>query len=134
MYGVCIFFIKLSILLQYLEIFMPIKKTDIMYFGPHLLIWTNLILYLVMTILEIWICKPIAKAYDPLITDGRCLNTYALNVATSAFNALSDFAILVLPQVVIWRLQMSAQRKTAASFIFLVGLLYVFKGAIRASS
>lgn len=125
MYGFCIFFVKLSILLQYLQIFVPRKTRNMMYLASHALIWTNLVFYLISTFLEIFACNPIAKAWNPLITTGHCINVLALNVAASSINSLSDLAILILPQVSIWRLQMSLKRKLQTSAVFLIGILSV---------
>ena len=123
MYGVIIFIIKLSILLQYLRIFTPAKKTDLIYWASHTLIWTNFVFYFVSSFLEIFACKPIAKVWDPLIANGQCMNLQAINVAAAAFNVLSDVSILVLPQKVIWKLHMSSRRKLGISSIFLTGIL-----------
>lgn len=92
-----------------------------MYWISHALIWTNLLFYLISTFLEIFACTPIAKAWDPLITNGHCINVLALNVAASSINSLSDIGILILPQVSIWRLQMALRRKVQISTVFLIG-------------
>ena len=126
MYGFCIFFVKLSILLQYLQIFVPLKQRNALYWIAHTLIWTNLVFYLISAFLEVFGCKPISKAWDPLITNGYCINILAVNVAASSINSLSDIAILVLPQVSIWRLQMALRRKVQISALFLIGVLLVY--------
>lgn len=123
MYGVCIFFIKLSILLQYLQIFVPVKRTTTMYLASYALIWSNFIFYFVSTFVEIFACTPIRKTWDPLIPGGHCINILALNVAASSINSASDLGILILPQISIWRLQMSLKRKIQVSVIFLIGIL-----------
>jgi large subunit ribosomal protein L36e len=58
-----------------------------------------------------------------LITTGRCLDVRAINIAAAAINTVSDLSILVLPQKVIWELQMSVKRKVGVSAIFLAGVL-----------
>ena len=126
MYGVSIFFIKWSILLQYLQIFVPIKKRTSVYLACHGLIWANLIYYSLGTFIEIFSCSPISKAWDPFVTEGRCINILALNVAASTINSVSDLAILALSQMSIWRLHLSVRRKIQLSGVFLVGVLYVY--------
>ena len=123
MYGICIFFVKLSILLQYLQIFVPLKSRNALYWTSHALIWTNLVFYLISVNLVLFGCKPIAKAWNPLITNGHCIDTLATDTAAGAINSLSDIVILVLPQVSIWRLQMALRRKIQISALFLIGLL-----------
>lgn len=62
LYGLVIFFIKLSILLQYLRIFAPTRKGNMfIYLGAHICIWVSLVIYLVETIFEIDICSPREK-------------------------------------------------------------------------
>ena len=81
--------------------------------------------YLLSTFLEIIPCLPIAKAWNPLLKDGHCINTLVLNVAASSINAFSDITILILPQVGIWKLQMALKRKVQISGIFLLAVLCV---------
>ncbi|KAL9012830.1 MAG: hypothetical protein Q9173_002422 [Seirophora scorigena] len=131
MHGVCIWFIKFSILLQYLQIFVPIKKASALYLTCHALIWTNFVFYVVSTFVEIFACSPVRKAWDPLITQGRCINILAVNVAASALNSVSDIAILIVPQVGIWRLQMSRQKKMQISAIFLIGIFACVASIVR---
>lgn len=123
MYGIIIFFIKLSILLQFLELFAPAGLTNTMYWACHSLIWINLLFYLISTFLEIFSCKPRQKAWNPLITSGSCIDTLVLNVAASAINAVSDLILLILPQLMIWRLRMAVQRRIAVSAVFLIAIL-----------
>lgn len=121
LYGVCIFFVKVSILLQYLELFTPLKNT--MYWVCHLLIGINFVFYLLWYLLSfVFACKPIDKVWNPLL-QGSCMNTLAINVAGSSINSASDVIILVLPQLTIWRLQMALQRRIAVSAMFLIGIL-----------
>ena len=124
MYGISIFFIKLSILLQYLRIFVPLNAHNTMYWTSHALIWTNLLFYLVETFVVAFDCKPIG-AWGPTITtrqSSRCLD---FNVAAGTLNSISDMAILILPQLTIWRLHMALREKVHVSAIFLTGFLSV---------
>lgn len=123
MYGICIFFIKLSILSQYIHVFMPSREPKLMFWVTIFFIVANFIFYFASTVAEIWACSPIAKAWDPLITEGHCIDLDALNVAASSVNTASDLIILILPQLVIWRLNTSFQRKVTVSIIFLIAVL-----------
>ncbi|KAK9413399.1 putative G-protein coupled receptors family 1 profile domain-containing protein [Seiridium unicorne] len=131
MYGVCIYFIKLSILLQYIHVFLPLKKPPVIYWSAIFLIISNFTFYLASTFLEIFSCQPIAKSWDPLITDGHCIDILALNVAASTINTVSDITILILPQLVIWRLNVSLKRKLEISIIFLIAIFACVASAIR---
>ena len=117
------FFIKFSILLQLLQIFVPLRNRNVVYWTSHILIGTNFFYYFITAFLEMFPCRPVAKAWDPLIEKGHCINILALNVAASSINSFSDLAILALPQISIWRLQMAFKRKMQVSAIFFIGFL-----------
>ena len=119
-----IFFIKLSILLQYLRIFAPTRKGNMfIYVGAHICIWSSLAMYLVETVFEIDICTPREKIWNPLLDTGHCFDIYATFQATGIFNVISDFAILILPMPSVWKLQMSFKRKILMTAIFATGFL-----------
>ena len=122
-YCFILMFIKISILLQYLHIFVPEKKSSAIYWTCHALIWLNVLYYVITAFIEIFSCNPIAKSYNPLITTGHCVDINALNTSASTLNSLSDIVLLILPQISIWRLHMARKRKIQISFIFLVGIL-----------
>lgn len=46
-----------------------------------------------------------------------------ITIAMAGFSSALDFSLLIVPQKVIWNLQMSFKRKIGVSAIFLVGLL-----------
>ena len=125
MYGCCIFFIKLAILLQILEVFVPLKSNNYFFWSCHALIWINFVFYTISFFLEIFSCRPMDKVWNILITEGTCLDTTKLNIAASSINAASDVVILVLPQLRIWGLHMPLHKKIAVSAVFFVGILYV---------
>ncbi|KAL4936754.1 hypothetical protein BDV06DRAFT_216421 [Aspergillus oleicola] len=130
MYGIIIFFIKASILLQFLEIF-P-HQGRYFFWTCHTLIWVNCLFYAISTFLEIFACRPLSKAWDVLMTDGFCpVDTELLNVIASSINALSDLVILVLPQTRIWRLNMAFRKKIAVSAVFLFGIVACTASIVR---
>ena len=123
-YGPTIFFIKLSILLQYLRIFVPNRKGNLsMFFGVQACIWSIFVFYLVDTVFEIIMCIPRKKIWNPLMTTGHCFNTNAAFQATGIFNVISDFAIFLLPMPSLWKLQMSRKRKILMMTVFGTGFL-----------
>ncbi|RAQ59677.1 hypothetical protein AFCA_011477 [Aspergillus flavus] len=130
-YGISIFFIKASILLQIVDIFVPSRKNDLMFWMCHALIWINLVFYLISSFLEIFACRPLNKAWDPLITRGSCMDMFLLNCIASSVNAASDLIILVLPQLRIWRLQMPLPKKLAVSAVFLFGIIACISSIVR---
>lgn len=97
LYGIIVFLIKLSILLQYLRIFVLNRKSSrALFISIQILIWTSFSFYLVDTVFEIAMCIPRERIWNILMTDGHCFNGNAACIATGIFNVISDFSILVL--------------------------------------
>lgn len=110
MYGPIMIFVKLSILLLYFRLFAPFRFTRIwIYIGIAL----GVVEHLAGTIAYATTC---IKEY-PMC--GNKLITTALVV--SAINIISDFYILLLPLLVISRLQMRKSRKISVASVFATG-------------
>ncbi|GAB1201922.1 hypothetical protein APSETT445_000519 [Aspergillus pseudonomiae] len=121
MYGPLIFITKLSILLLYIRVFAPTKKSW-MYIFIHGLLWFNAAFYLADTLLEIFACVPREKIWNPDV-HGYCVNVNAMILATAILNTISDFSLLILPIFSVWRLHMQNSQKLGISAIFAAGLL-----------
>jgi hypothetical protein len=124
LYGIAIAVVKLSILLQYLKIFVPNRKSNMRLFVcAQSLIWGDLAFYTASALLDIFACTPREKIWNKLITDGHCANTDASGMAGAIFNVFSDFVILLLPMVSIWKLHLAPRKKFGIFAIFATGLL-----------
>ena len=121
-YGPLIFLTKLSILLLYIRVFVtPMKQKT--YIVIHVLIWFNFFFYLADTIVKIFECTPRHKIWEKNV-DGYCININIPILVTSAINVASDFMILFLPIICVWRLQMmKLSKKIGISAIFAAGSL-----------
>lgn len=51
------------------------------------------------------------------------MNIPIINIVTASFNSASNLSMLVVPQNIIWNLQMSFRKKVGVSAIFLAGVL-----------
>ena len=120
-YSPLIFLTKLSILLQFIRIFIPNHKGKT-YYVTQLIIWINLLYFTAAGLLSIFQCTPRARIWNPFVP-GTCVNYRAVNLATAIFNVISDILMLLLPMAWIWRLQMSTSRKLRISAVFAVGVL-----------
>ncbi|KAI4247214.1 MAG: hypothetical protein L6R40_001557 [Gallowayella cf. fulva] len=113
-YSPVISIVKTVILLQYIRIFAPERIVDpLLYFAS----WTLIVLIISWNFACFWvsifICSPIEKFWNTLITDGKCLD-FALNILlTCLFNIITDVLILVLPSRAVWRLRIPTKRKYA---------------------
>lgn len=124
MYGIAIALVKLSLLLQYLKIFVPVPNYSLTVLATYVVIWSTSGFYLITTFFVIFACNPREMYWNRLITNGRCFNIPAVNITSAVINCISDFVILLLPQGVIWSLHMPFRTKLGISAIFFTGFLY----------
>lgn len=124
-YNPTIFVIKLSILLQYLGIFVPNRKTNMRMF---IAVWTLVAImftfYLIDVAFNIFICQPRDKYWNRL-KQGSCYDLEISMEATALFNVISDFFILLLPIPTIWKLQITLKKKMWIFAVFATGMMYV---------
>ncbi|KAF1974062.1 hypothetical protein BU23DRAFT_598629 [Bimuria novae-zelandiae CBS 107.79] len=130
-YGIVILAIKVAILIQCLHVLVPDGVHTAAFWVFHFLLWSHVLFYVICTFVEIFMCNPRAKIWDPTITTGHCMNSKAVNIAAAAVNAGSDFILVIIPQLIIWRLNMSTSKKWAVGSVFLVGLLACAAATVR---
>ncbi|TVY17219.1 Satratoxin biosynthesis SC1 cluster protein 4 [Lachnellula arida] len=132
LYGPTMFTVKLSILLQYMRIFVPRREGNTaMFVLIHIVLWADLAFYTVDTLLEIFSCNPRALNWNKLIDHGSCFNIEVLIISAGAINVVSDCVMLFLPMFSIWRLQLSTKKKAQISAVFACGLLACVSSVIR---
>lgn len=123
-YAGSVMTLKMAILLQWVKIFAPhgISK----YFSRicYLLVVINALFYPTYILALAFSCRPLARVWNITLA-GHCFDTAAMDVSTATCSLLSDIIILLLPQNVIWRLQMTRQRKIGISIIFGTGIVCV---------
>ena len=123
LYAPTVFFVKLSILFQYLRIFVPNRKGNmVLYVMIHLLICTTLVFYTCDVIIAIVMREPCEKIWAPNLHRGNCFDFQAVFRATGTFNMINDILILILPMKCIWDLQMEKRRKLMIMGIFGTGV------------
>ena len=122
-YCITIFLVKLSILLQLLRVFVPDRKANLKLFvAIQIVIWSNVVYYTIILLLQIFACIPRQRIWN-LLVSGHCINTTASDLATGIFNVVSDFSILLLPIVPIFKLQMPCRKKALITAVFATGIL-----------
>jgi hypothetical protein len=115
---------KLTILLQYIEIFAYKSVNRTMYWLCYFMIFVNFVLYFISVVLEIFVCRGVHTPWEGIDNGYSCpFNILMLNVVVNAFNSVSNITILILPQVSIWNLQLELGKKIGISILFLMGLL-----------
>lgn len=116
------FFAKTAILLEWIRIFVPQRTRNMFFLICCSMIIINCGLYTAGILSTNFGCTPRDKLWYTWLP-GKCINRKALDVCSSVFNLICDFAILLLPQKVIWNLQLRAKRKIGISVIFSVGVV-----------
>ncbi|KAI1744290.1 hypothetical protein F4680DRAFT_444319 [Xylaria scruposa] len=130
-YAVMMFFAKTAILLEWIRIFVADRQRNAFFYAACTLIGVNLGVYGAGAIATGLACIPREKLWHPWIS-GRCIDRHTLDSFTAFVNLAIDLGILLLPQKVIWKLQMSKQRKIGLSILFSVGLIACASAAGRA--
>jgi hypothetical protein len=122
-YCLGIMFIKLSLLLFYLQISV---ETNF-----RLAVWGLIGVvtsYSIASVLVvIFSCSPIAKSWDITITDGHCVNLPVFYIVNLSLNSITDIAVLVLPISLLWNLRMPFREKVAVGGIFMTGSACVLR-------
>ena len=117
-YAICLPTIKVSILLLYRRIF-PTQSFRLASLLVGLLVLTWMIATLTV---QIFSCKPIEASWKPALAK-YCIDTKKFYYGNAISNLLTDVIILCLPMPLIWRLNMSKERKFLLSGVFLLGSL-----------
>lgn len=121
MYQPAVAFTKNSILLQLLEMFVP-GRAGWRYWTLVGLIIFNFVFFTIIMFLEIFECSPRRKIWDSSVP-GHCINIEQTFIATASINVAEDFAILVLPIIWVWQIQIAMKKKFKVTAVFAAALL-----------
>jgi hypothetical protein len=122
--GLAILFIRTAIILDWIRIFVPKGTRNAFFWTSHVLLWLVITFYSALFVAENLSCIPSEKIWNPLALGGSCtVNQQLLIIVISSANLVADSSILLLPQLIIWRLQMSKAKKVGLSVIFAIALL-----------
>ena len=121
-YGPCIWFIKLSLFVLYLEVFGVLRWLRIMSFVGMLI--TGLFYFATMVSFII-MCSPknghSQFAYLTALASPECAKSEPLSITIGAVNVVSDMYLVILPLPAVWSLQLPLRRKIGVSAMFLTG-------------
>lgn len=92
------------------------------FFVIQALIWANLAFYLTYLFVDIFECVPRRKIWDKTVL-GKCISVNILLISPAGINLLSDYLILTLPTVLVFRLKMRLKNKLAVVAVFGSGFL-----------
>lgn len=115
-------FLKNAILLEWIHIFVPTGRRNYFWWTGYIVMAINAVLYIVGVVLSWFVCSPREKRWA-IWEEGTCVNQKNADITVSVFNLLTGLIILILPQKVIWNLNLETSRRAGISLAFSVGLL-----------
>ncbi|KAI1207474.1 uncharacterized protein F4807DRAFT_178975 [Annulohypoxylon truncatum] len=115
-------FVKVSILLEWARIFTPDHGRSIFFWASRVLICAAIIGYTGGIVITVVRCVPVVPIWRFYVTP-KCLIQKERVDILCIFNISLDTFILILPQWVIWKLQISRKRKLGVSLVFSIGIL-----------
>ncbi|KAL5358589.1 hypothetical protein BJX96DRAFT_146823 [Aspergillus floccosus] len=127
-YNAAIASTKLAVLALYHRIFATVKfRVVVLATSVFVILWL-----MAMEIVLGLQCRPISRFWDSDVP-GACFDLVAFSYFTNITNLVTDIWIFALPLPVIFKLQMSRNRKIALSFLFSIGLATCAISAARLS-
>ncbi|KAI1741634.1 hypothetical protein F4680DRAFT_446639 [Xylaria scruposa] len=122
-WAVAMLLVESSILLEWLRIFAPTGNRLFVQSCKILLVATVLFYTASLVVFNVS-CRPFKKNWDKKL-EGSCTDIKRIHLGVVIVNIVLDLVILILPQPVIWNLQMTRLRKTGVSTVFTIGVLAV---------
>jgi hypothetical protein len=119
--GISIMLTKLSILTLFLRF--------VLWGNPRVAIYIIMVIVIVHSLVAsfywVYACRPIEKYWDPTITSGSCINWFKVAVFGAAMNTTTDAALLIMPVLFLWNLQLPKREKIGVMIVLMTGGLYV---------
>ncbi|PPJ57690.1 hypothetical protein CBER1_00166 [Cercospora berteroae] len=79
----------------------------------------------------VFACVPLARVWDPTVTDGHCLNPGKVYLSMAGMNAATDVIMLILPMPLLNSLNLAFRQKMGIMLIFGVGSLTMITSLVR---
>lgn len=115
-------FIKISIAIFLLRI--AVKRPYVWIL--RISIWAVVTCSIAVFIFDLLQCIPIAAQWDLTIKNPKCVSAQSFAAAAYAISAMTivtDWLYALLPIPMIWKAQMSCQKKATVAFILSLGIL-----------
>ncbi|KAI8634030.1 hypothetical protein F5Y19DRAFT_487557 [Xylariaceae sp. FL1651] len=122
--------LKTAILWEWIRIFVQAGQRDYFFWSCTCMLTLSGILYATTIVLSSLACQPFKRTWDRTIP-GHCIDVTIIDIAAAAVNFVLDVSILLLPQRIIWNLNMSAKRRGQVSVLFAVGVSACIFAAAR---
>jgi hypothetical protein len=125
-----IMLIKANLVLEWLRIFCPTSKRNYIWWGCVALLAVNFLYYPAALVAFSLTCRPYRKNWNRLLP-GTCWDSGTLDIFSATLSMVIDLVILLLPQKVIWGLNMNRRRKLGVASIFAIGIIGCIAAAFR---
>ncbi|KAI2637750.1 hypothetical protein GGS26DRAFT_426104 [Hypomontagnella submonticulosa] len=125
-----IMLIKANVLLEWIRIFVPLGSRGFIYWTCIVLICINFLFYTAGLIAFNLTCIPHEKIWNRTIP-GRCIDSRSIDIASATLSFILDLVILLLPQRIIWGLNMSSKKKLGVGSMFIFGIIGCIAAAFR---
>ncbi|KAI0976958.1 hypothetical protein F4678DRAFT_480372 [Xylaria arbuscula] len=131
-YSVSLLLVKTSILIEWIQVFVPHTRNRF-YWAALSILTFHLTFYVGFLIAFNLACTPYKRNWDKTIP-GHCFDIRILSLASAIINLVEDIAILILPQTKIWGLKISSRKKRDISAVFAIGVLACVAAGFRIQS
>ncbi|KAI0538554.1 hypothetical protein GGR58DRAFT_501059 [Xylaria digitata] len=132
--AVTITILKVSILLEWIRIFVPFGTHNRFYWTSMVVLVLHTLFYIAWIILENLSCEPYRKIWDITVAKGHCIDIKKIYILEAGVNLFANFIIIALPQWTIWTLQMPIKKKIGVILVFAIGILSLASAAFRLHS
>ncbi|KAI1486360.1 hypothetical protein F5X96DRAFT_655427 [Biscogniauxia mediterranea] len=123
--------IKAAILIEWDRIFVPRGVRNYFFWTSRVILAIHVLFHLSWITAENLGCTPYRKIWDETIAEGTCIDQKLLYTPAAIVNLITNFVVLLLPQKVIWDLQLSPRNKIGVSVVFAVGILACIGASFR---
>ncbi|KAK8100533.1 hypothetical protein PG999_010907, partial [Apiospora kogelbergensis] len=133
-YSIALGIIKVAIPLEWSRIFVPpgAWKTNYFWWGSMFIVVLQSVVLVVITILLNVQCIPHEAIWDVTkIAGAKCFPLPILQKVSASTHFITDVIMVLLPQKVVWSLNLSMQKKVGLAFVFSLGLLGVVCSVFR---
>ncbi|KAF2848175.1 hypothetical protein T440DRAFT_470518 [Plenodomus tracheiphilus IPT5] len=87
--------------------------------------------HIAFLLVQVNLCQPAAKQWDPTITWGTCLKAVPVYTSMASLTIIFDIAVMVLPFPVLFRTQIPRRKKVALLGLFALGTFITIIQIIR---
>ncbi|KAI5859538.1 hypothetical protein GGS23DRAFT_312162 [Durotheca rogersii] len=132
LYSIGLPLIKMAILKEWVRLLVPRGTRNAFMWCCYALMAMQSMVLIAFPFALCFVCIPYEKIWD-FTLPGKCIVKGDVEVAAAAVHLTSDVLMLILPQKVIWSLQMSLRNRFGVSVFFSLGLLACISAAFRLS-